>query len=137
MDFKTFQQMCQRTYSTSFFKHVQRFSFRIYSIIVFLAHSEKRKDFRETIFGTLHMSKGVLLGVLKMSIVAVNTSNRRFAVKVTQKKTHVGVRVIFLFLVYDTIDNCNNSQNCFKPNIYFRYNNFFDSQVVKRTQADR
>lgn len=83
------------------------------------------------------MSKGVLLGVLKMSIVAVNTSNRRFAVKVTQKKTHVGVRVIFLFLVYDTIDNCNNSQNCFKPNIYFRYNNFFDSQVVKRTQADR
>ena len=50
---------------------------------------------------------------------------------------HVDTRVIFLFLVQDTIHNYNNSRKCSKLNIYFRYNTFFDSQVVKCNQADR
>ena len=80
-----FQQVCQRTYNTTFFKYVQQISSRSYSIIVVLAHSEKRKDFREIIFGTICRSKAFLRGVLKMFIVGVNTSNRRVAVKVRQK----------------------------------------------------
>jgi hypothetical protein len=85
MDFKTFQQVCQRTYNTSLFKFVQRFSSRSYSIIVVLVNSEKHKNFRESIFGTIYMSKPFLQGVLKMFIVAVNTSNRRVEVKVMHK----------------------------------------------------
>jgi len=131
--------VCQKAHHNSSFKYVQRFSSRICSIIVALPRSEKRKDFRESIFGKIYMSTAFLQGVLKMFIVKVSTSNWsnwRVAVKATHK-THAGFRLIFLFLVYDTIDNCNNSRNCFKPNIYFRYNTFFESQVVKWTQADR
>ena len=73
------------TYSTSFFTYVQQFSFRSYSIRVVLAHSQKRKVFTESIFGTKYMLETFLQSVINIFIVAVNTCNQRVAVKVTHK----------------------------------------------------